>query len=66
MSNHPLNIRRTSILVSLVGLLLLFGCSSTPSRTPSSADTHPDLFTIPQDQISHIQVVTVEPTAFPT
>ncbi len=42
-------------------LLLLAGCSSTPSLTPSQADSKPELFTVPQDQMSHLQIVTVEP-----
>jgi len=41
-------------------LTLLSGCSSTPSLTPSQAGTHPELFTVPQDQMSHLQIVTVE------
>ncbi len=48
--------------------LLLAGCSreKTSAMTSYSTDPHaadtPGLFTVPQDQMSHLQVVTVEPT----
>jgi len=56
---------RTSLVRGLsmflaASLTLLSGCSSTPSLTPSQAGTHPELFTVPQDQMSHLQIVTVE------
>jgi cobalt-zinc-cadmium efflux system membrane fusion protein len=48
----------------LVLLLALAGCeSSTPnSTTYAKNSSDPELFTIPQDQMSHVQVLEVEPT----
>ena len=46
-------------------LLVLVGCEGSNSGTnPSAASNtnNPELFTIPQDQMSHIQVLTVAPT----
>ena len=45
-------------------LLALAGCDNSNSGTnPTAADTNnPELFTIPQDQMSHVQILTVAPT----
>ncbi len=51
------------MLLAAAGLVFLCGCSSTPSLTPSQAGTKPELFTIPQEQMAHLQIVTVEPTS---
>ena len=57
--------------VALVLAMTLTACSSddrkrvgqmTSYSTNASASSVPQLFTIPQDQMSHVQVVTVEPT----
>jgi cobalt-zinc-cadmium efflux system membrane fusion protein len=46
--------------------LFLAGCSSDESKSTASASAkNPDnaeLFTIPQDQMAHVQVLTVQPT----
>ena len=55
--------RIVTILLAIAVLSLLSGCSSTPSLTPSQAGTKPELFTVPQDQMAHLQVVTVAPTS---
>jgi cobalt-zinc-cadmium efflux system membrane fusion protein len=57
--------------VALVLAMTLTACSSddrkrvgqmTSYSTNASASSVPQLFTIPQDQMSHVQVVTVQPT----
>ena len=65
MSNHSQNLiaLRLLLLLTVAALALLAACSSAPSLSPSATGTTPELFTIPQDQISHIQIVTVQPTA---
>jgi cobalt-zinc-cadmium efflux system membrane fusion protein len=63
--------RRNPRAMTLALILMLTGCHSNDSgqaskMTSFSADASksaiPQLFTIPQDQMSHVQVVTVEPT----
>jgi cobalt-zinc-cadmium efflux system membrane fusion protein len=54
----------TSVLGVALVCALLVGCSNdTPSKTTSAynSDTS-QLFAIPQDQMAHVQIVTVEPT----
>jgi membrane fusion protein, heavy metal efflux system len=47
-------------------LLLLAACTGSGSNTGANPDTknsdNPELFTIPPDQMSHVQVLTVQPT----
>ena len=55
-------------ILSLVAGALLSGCSGsgteTSSRKPNSADSgSAQLFTIPQEQMSHVQVLAVEPSS---
>ncbi len=52
----------TCVLVcSALGLLV--GCSdSTPKTAAANSSDNPQLFTLPQEQLAHIQIVTVEPT----
>ncbi|MGB0125134.1 MAG: efflux RND transporter periplasmic adaptor subunit [Silvibacterium sp.] len=63
--------RRFSGATILIFVFVLTACSSndrdranqmTSFSTSASASATPQLFTIPQDQMSHVQVVTVEPT----
>jgi cobalt-zinc-cadmium efflux system membrane fusion protein len=52
-------------LIALVSAILVgTGCSDSGSRgTASTANaSSPELFTIPQEQMSHVQVLTVQPT----
>ena len=51
-------------------MLVLTGCGGPPANTsanPSSAKNsdHAELFTIPQEQMAHVQVLTVRPTTLP-
>ncbi len=59
------NARRLVTLAAVVALLLaLFGCESAPnSPTYAKASNDPELFTIPQEQMSHVQVLEVQPTS---
>jgi membrane fusion protein, heavy metal efflux system len=53
------------LIVSLTVLLALAGCGGADSGNAknSNADTgNPNLFSIPQDQMSHVQVLTIQPT----
>lgn len=63
--------RRCSGVVTMACILAIAGCSSgdrkragqmTSYASRASASETPRLFTIPEDQMSHVQVVTVEPT----
>ena len=65
MSKHPQNrtALRLGLPLPLVALALLSACSSAPSLTPSVTGTTPELFSIPQDQLSHIEIVTVQPSS---
>ncbi len=49
----------------LVATLALGGCQGTKTQTAddsAQASNNPELFTIPQDQMSHVQVITAQPT----
>jgi cobalt-zinc-cadmium efflux system membrane fusion protein len=53
------------LIVSMTILLALSGCGGADSggAKNSNPDTgNPNLFTIPQDQMSHVQVLTIQPT----
>jgi membrane fusion protein, heavy metal efflux system len=57
--------RSVSVIAASALLLALAGCEGSNSGTnPSAASNtnNPELFTIPQDQMSHVQVLTVAPT----
>lgn len=63
-------IRRLEIAIGFALTIVLAGCSSSSSRnaekmtsfsTRQSSAFTPELFTIPQDQMSHVQVVTIQP-----
>jgi cobalt-zinc-cadmium efflux system membrane fusion protein len=51
---------RIAVLVALCGVLA--GCSS-PAPAPAQSSNKAELFTVPQDQLSHLQIVTVAPSA---
>ena len=62
--------RRKTELLTLASLLLALavtGCTGgTPVEKTASADTSKaGLFTVPKDQMDHVQVVTIQPTDFP-
>ena len=65
---------RLQSAIALAFIFALMGCSSndreranqmTSFSAKASATTTPQLFTIPQDQMSHVQVVTVAPSNLP-
>lgn len=61
----PASFGGIAVLALSASLLVLAGCdSSAPSTAASGAKNpnDPELFTIPQDQMAHVQVVTVQPT----
>ena len=54
----------TIAALSLIGLALA-GCQNSRTNAASSSANNPnnaELFTIPRDQMSHVQVLTVHPT----
>lgn len=62
---------RLQSVIVLAAVCALIGCSSsdrqranemTSFSTKASKATTPQLFTIPEDQMSHVQVITIEPT----
>jgi cobalt-zinc-cadmium efflux system membrane fusion protein len=57
-------IRMCRLVALLIVILALGGCqgSKTKAIDDSSTGGNPELFTIPQDQMSHVQVLTVQPT----
>jgi membrane fusion protein, heavy metal efflux system len=63
------HIKVTPVVLGLaLGLLLMAGCSSNNSENMTSysggnASSKAELFTVPQDQMSHVQIVKVEPTS---
>jgi cobalt-zinc-cadmium efflux system membrane fusion protein len=59
--------RAAALLVCALAMMLA-ACSSDPGtkKTDANADPNqPQLFTVPKEQLSHIQVVTVQPTSWP-
>jgi cobalt-zinc-cadmium efflux system membrane fusion protein len=58
-------IMQCSLLVAVTFLLsAMLGCS-TPAQNSGQAGDKAQTFTIPQDQMAHIQIVTVAPTSIP-
>jgi membrane fusion protein, heavy metal efflux system len=56
-------VRLASAMVVSAAVLTLAGCEgSAPSSTYAKNPNDPELFTIPQEQMSHVQVLTVQPT----
>ncbi len=56
--------KRWAMVAVVSAILVVTGCSdSGSSGAASSANaSSPELFTIPQEQMSHVQVLTVQPT----
>jgi len=51
-------------------MLALTGCGGPPANTSANSSSaknsdHAELFTIPQEQMAHVQVLTVQPTTLP-
>ncbi len=58
-------IMQCSLLVAVAVLLsAALGCS-TPAQNPGQASKKAQTFTVPKDQMAHIQIVTVAPTSIP-
>ncbi len=57
---------RLALLLVLGANLLLVGCDGTGSNASANASAknpnEPELFTIPQEQMAHVQLLTVQPT----
>jgi cobalt-zinc-cadmium efflux system membrane fusion protein len=59
--------RRLAALVALSSMVALAGCQGSGSNATANSrgtnnSNNPELFTVPQDQMSHVQVLTVQPT----
>jgi cobalt-zinc-cadmium efflux system membrane fusion protein len=58
---------RLRVGVSLMALAITMGLAGCDASKPNAASAgtrdpnHPDLFSIPQDQMSHVQIVTIQP-----
>jgi membrane fusion protein, heavy metal efflux system len=60
----------TNLAVTLLAAGLLAGCSGGDSKAkayndPEAAANKSELFSVPKEQMEHVQVVTVQPTTFP-
>jgi len=57
---------RLALLLAVGATLLLAGCDGTGSNASANASAknrnEAELFTIPQEQMAHVQVLTVQPT----
>ncbi len=56
---------KPGLIVLMASLLAFAGCggsSDTNVKSPDSNSGNPTLFTIPQDQMSHLQVLTLQPS----
>lgn len=67
MSMQMRNGRRLAAVVTLTAITLAFaGCEGSGSNAAANSNSanpnNAELFTIPQDQMSHVQVLTVQPT----
>ena len=63
---HQLRIRKELLaLALLLPALGLTACSSGSPVKAADSSSKADLFTIPKEQMDHVQVVTVQPTDFP-
>jgi membrane fusion protein, heavy metal efflux system len=64
--SSPSRISRPLIFIVSLSLLALAGCSGGSNYKTAEADnSKAGLFSVPKEQMGHIQVVTVEPTEFP-
>ena len=63
--NMGKNVWRVGALLAAVWVTSLAGCGSSGSAVAGAPKNpnDPELFTIPQDQMAHVQVLTVQPTA---
>ena len=65
------NILLASVSFAIISLLTVFasGCSGNPEAKTyaggNSASSKAELFTVPKEQMAHVQIVTVQPTTWP-
>lgn len=60
---HSARTRRAAILAAAAFVLLLAACGKQPpTEAQKQAAADPKLFSIPQDQLAHVQVVSLQPT----
>ena len=57
-------------VLALITTLMLAACSSDPKKTAASykggaESSNAELFTVPQDQLAHLEIVTVQPSLWP-
>jgi cobalt-zinc-cadmium efflux system membrane fusion protein len=67
-SHRGLLLARASALLGCALLMMLAACSSDPGPRKTEGNTDPNkpqLFAVPKEQLSHIQVITVQPTSWP-
>jgi cobalt-zinc-cadmium efflux system membrane fusion protein len=62
--------RRLAALAAASAIMLLAGCGESGSKASADSNNtnrpdHAELFTIPQEQMAHVQVVTVQPKTLP-
>jgi len=64
MRKNNMKMRRQMPRVAVLSSLLLFcGCHGPAPASPGQKDSgNAELFTIPRDQMAHVQVVTIQPT----
>jgi len=66
LHSSPSRISKPLIFIASLSLLALAGCSGGSNYKTAEADnSKAGLFSIPKEQMGHVQVVTVEPTEFP-
>jgi cobalt-zinc-cadmium efflux system membrane fusion protein len=72
MKHHPMNATRigSSWAAALLLSMVCIGCSGEGpgARTyaaGNSPSSRPELFTVPQEQMAHVQIVTIQPTTWP-
>lgn len=62
--SQTVHLRPAASFAAVAVILLLAGCSKQPpTEAQKQAAADPKLFTVPQDQLSHVQVVALQPTA---
>ncbi|HST77153.1 MAG TPA: hypothetical protein VLN58_01555, partial [Verrucomicrobiae bacterium] len=66
LHSSSLRVSKPLILIASLSLLALSACSGGSNYKTAEADnSKAGLFSIPKEQMGHVQVVTVEPTVFP-
>jgi cobalt-zinc-cadmium efflux system membrane fusion protein len=62
---HHFAIGRKLLALAVLSALGMCACSGGSAVKAADANTKADLFTVPKEQMDHVQVVTVQPTDFP-